>query len=183
MTVSDAGSRIARTPERVMPEETVVKRRAARVDGLPSPFGSGSAAMSSSVLAHQLAGRLAALSGCRVDVARMLDVAWTEVPAGRLTLQWTILPTGAVAYAEVIAIDPTDLHVLECVKRRMTQWSFAVPRDGAIDLSSPFAFRWPSRAAAAGPLNVAAPKGSPDPAGTRVAAEPARTDLAMIAAP
>ena len=140
MTVSDQGSRIERTPERAMPKDLVVRRRQQEGDDASSSALSGS--VNSSLLAQELRAPLAALNGCRIDVARLQQVAWNDVPAGRLTLQWTILPTGAVADVDVIAIDPIDLHVLDCVRQRVVHWSFSRPRGGAVHLSRAFAFRW-----------------------------------------
>lgn len=140
MTVSDPGSKIEQTPDHgVGPKEMVVQPAAVEVE--TSAAGASNGFINASVLAREIGERLATLNACRIAEARRQQLAWNEVPAGQLTLQWTILPTGAVAEAEVTAIDPIDLHVLDCVKRQMNQWTFARPRGGAVRLSRPFAFR------------------------------------------
>jgi hypothetical protein len=58
-----------------------------------------------------------------------------------VTLRWTILPAGTVAYVGVAPLDPLDLHVLDCVKRTMARWTFARPLGGGVAVSMPFVFR------------------------------------------
>jgi len=41
----------------------------------------------------------------------------------------------------VVPIDPLDLHVLDCVKRTIAQWTFAQPLGGGVAVSMPFVFR------------------------------------------
>ena len=97
--------------------------------------------LSASIIAHELARPVAALRGCRVEVARQLRRPWNAVAAGRAILRWTILPTGTVAHVEVAPVDPLDLRVLDCMKRGMARWTFAPPRGGAVAVAQAFAFR------------------------------------------
>jgi hypothetical protein len=150
MTVSDPGSPIEQTPDRQMPmpDELIVQpppttggQGDGPAVGAPGDASSSSGFISASVLAQELGEQLAPLNECRIEVARRRRIAWNEVTAGRLTLEWTILPTGAVTNTEVTPIDPIDLHVLDCVKHQMGRWIFARPRGGPVRLSRTFAFR------------------------------------------
>lgn len=97
--------------------------------------------LSAIIIAHELAQPVVALRNCRIEVARRQRRPWNAVAAGRATLRWTILLTGAVAHVEIAPIDPLDLHVLDCMKRAMARWTFAPPRGGAVAVAQPFAFR------------------------------------------
>jgi hypothetical protein len=116
------------------PKDPVVRPR--RGDVQP-PAGS----LSATIIAHQLVEPVAALQDCRIEEARRQRRRWDTVAAGRVTLRWTILLTGTVAQVEVVPIDPLDLHVLDCIKRTMTTWTFARPDGGAVAVAQPFAFR------------------------------------------
>jgi hypothetical protein len=138
--VSDAGFGIQPTQDRAMPVEHVVRPRA--VDINRPLAGSRPGLVSGGELAQQLGRQVPTLDGCRLEVARQQRLPWNEVAAGRVTLQWNILSTGAVADPTVVAIDPIDLHVLDCVYSKMRQWTFARPSRGTIvHVSQPFAFR------------------------------------------
>jgi len=97
--------------------------------------------LSASIIAHELEKPVAALQDCRIEVARRQRRTWNAVAAGRVSLRWTILPAGTVAYVDVVPIDPLDLHVLDCVKATMARWTFARPRGGGVAVAMPFAFR------------------------------------------
>jgi hypothetical protein len=103
--------------------------------------GRHAGSLSASIIAHELEKPVAALQDCRIEVARRQRQAWNAVAAGRVTLLWTIMPAGTVAHVDVVPIDPLDLHVLDCVKRAMARWTFALPRGGEVSVAAPFAFR------------------------------------------
>jgi len=117
------------------PRDPVVRPRTGTID---RPH---TGSLSASIIAHELAQPVAVLRGCRVEVARQQRRPWNAIAAGRATLHWTILPTGAVAQVEVAPIDPLDLHVLDCMKRAMARWTFAPPRGGDVAVAQAFAFR------------------------------------------
>jgi hypothetical protein len=97
--------------------------------------------ISDSLLEHEMRQPVAALETCRIEVARRQNQRWNQVEAGRVTLRWTILPTGAISQIEVKPLDPLDLHVLDCVKGAMALWTFASPSWGVVTVVHPFAFR------------------------------------------
>lgn len=138
ITLAYASWRVERAPERAaarVPSDPVVRPLTAV--GERSPAGS----LSETIIAHELEKSVVALQDCRIEVARRQQQAWNAIAAGRVTLQFMILPAGTVAHADVAPIDPLDLHVLDCVKRTMALWTFARPRDGAVAVTAPFAFR------------------------------------------
>ncbi len=100
-----------------------------------------SGSLSASIIAHELEKPVAELQDCRIEVARRQQQTWNAIAAGRVSLRFMILPAGTVARVDVLPIDPLDLHVLDCVKRTMAGWTFARPRDGAVAVAAPFAFR------------------------------------------
>ena len=133
-----ASWRIERSPERAgahVPSDPVVRPRTAASER------SHAGSLSASIIAHELEKPVADLQDCRIEVARREQRTWNAIAAGRVTLHFVILPAGTVARADVVPIDPLDLHVLECVKRAMAGWTFARPRDGAVAVAAPFAFR------------------------------------------
>lgn len=130
--------RVERTQERAVapvPSDPVVRPRTAASER------SHTGSLSASIIAHQLEKPVAELQDCRIEVARREQQTWNVIAAGRVTLHFVILPAGTVARVDVVPLDPLDLHVLECVKRTVAGWTFAHPRDGAVAVSAPFAFR------------------------------------------
>jgi len=97
--------------------------------------------ISQAALEQQLRQQLPTLNACRVEIARQQALLWSAVAAGRVTLQWTILPTGAVSNANVVAIDPLDLYLQDCVLRRMGQWTFVRTSGSTVPMSRSFEFR------------------------------------------
>ena len=97
--------------------------------------------ISQAALEQQLRQQLPTLNACRVEIARQQALPWSAVAAGRVTLQWTILPTGGVSNANVVAIDPLDLYLQDCVLRRMRQWTFVRTSGSTVPMSRPFEFR------------------------------------------
>jgi hypothetical protein len=136
--LAQASWRIDRAPKRVAarpPQDPVVRPHAGK--GERPHAGS----LSATIIEHELEKPVAALQNCRIEVARQQRRTWNAVAAGRVTLRWTILPAGTVAYVDVVPIDPLDLHVLDCVKGTMARWTFAHPLGGGVAVSMPFAFR------------------------------------------
>ena len=97
--------------------------------------------ISTSLLEHEMEEPVAALENCRIEVARRQNQRWNQVAAGRVTLHWTILPTGAISQIDVKPLDPLDVEVLECMKSAMELWTFARPSWGTVTVVHPFAFR------------------------------------------
>jgi len=81
------------------------------------------------------------LALCRIDVARAKQLRAEEVEADRLTLRWTIAPTGKVIAPEVVATTAVDPDVLHCVKHQMTTWTFSRPSGGPLPVERVFGFR------------------------------------------
>ena len=81
------------------------------------------------------------LALCRIDVARAKQLRAEEVEADRLTLRWTIAPTGKVIAPEVVATTAVDPDVLHCVKHQMTTWTFSHPSGGPLPVERVFGFR------------------------------------------
>lgn len=110
------------------PEQTAATRPAAE------PAGADTA------LDKQIHARFALLNDCPAEVARHTRLTAAALKAKRLTLRWTILPTGRVADTAVVATSPVDPRVMDCVKRQMSLWSFAHP-DAPMRVERPFAFK------------------------------------------
>jgi hypothetical protein len=92
------------------------------------------------LLKREIRSRFAELNDCPREVARHNGTAAVS-RARRLTLRWTILPSGQVANTAVVATSSVDLGVMDCVKRQMSLWSFIPPKGGSLSLERPFAFR------------------------------------------
>jgi hypothetical protein len=137
--LSDSGSKIEQIAEPAMPNELSVQRAA--VDARTPASAAPSGVINAGLLESEIQSAFADLGGCRLEVARRKQVAMGAVAAGRLTLRWTITPAGSVGETEVVAVEPVDIQVMDCVKRRMSFWSFARPRGGAVRLERTFAFR------------------------------------------
>jgi hypothetical protein len=135
MPLAYLGARIVETPQGLPPREQAVQ---------PATSGPGDAPIGSintSILEHQLEEPVAALQDCRIEVARRQQRIWNEIAAGRVTLRWAILPTGAVDDVQVVALDPLDVRVLDCMKREMALWTFVPPDGGMVTVAQTFAFR------------------------------------------
>jgi hypothetical protein len=92
-------------------------------------------------LAGEIATRFEPLALCRIDVARAKQLRAEEIEADRLTLRWTIEPTGKVSAAEVVGTTAVDADVLDCVKHQMTAWTFTRPSGGPLPVEREFQFR------------------------------------------
>ena len=93
------------------------------------------------LLAREIETRFEPLALCRIDVARAKRLRAEEVEADRLTLRWTIAPTGTVIAPEVVATTAVDADVLHCVKQQMTTWTFSRPSGGPLPVERVFSFR------------------------------------------
>jgi hypothetical protein len=133
-----AASEIAGQQElSVQPEKDVTP--AAADIGTTAPRTGGS--ISKAVLDDQIATRFARLDDCRIEVARARQVLPAGVVANSLVLRWTIFPDGHTGLASVVAAEPTDERVMDCVKATMQGWTFAEPRGGPVQVERTFAFR------------------------------------------
>jgi hypothetical protein len=139
MHLSDPGTRIEQTADPAMPGEQSVKRAAVDAQsGAPLP---PTGSINAGILEREIDAQFSDLRGCRLEVARRTQVAPKEIKAGRLILRWTILATGLVGETEVVAAEPIDIQVMDCVKRQMSFWSFTRPRGGTVRLARHFDFR------------------------------------------
>ena len=93
------------------------------------------------LLSKEIATRFEPLALCRIDVARDKRLRTGEVEADRLTLRWTIEPTGKVSAPEVVGTTAVDADVLDCVKRQMTAWTFSRPSGGPLPVERVYQFR------------------------------------------
>jgi hypothetical protein len=92
-------------------------------------------------LEAEIRDRFAALDDCRIEVARRQRVAPAAVQADTLTLRWIIRPNGEAKTTQVVAITPTDLDLMDCVKATMSTWTFTRPRGGPVAVERAFKFR------------------------------------------
>jgi hypothetical protein len=117
--------------------------REQRVEGVDSPSESpteqSAGVVDPALLKREIRSRFAELNDCPREVARHKRAGASR--AQRLTLRWTILPSGQVANTAVVATSPVNIAVMDCVKRQMSIWSFVPPRGGSLSLERPFAFR------------------------------------------
>jgi hypothetical protein len=111
--------------------------RAAGVALAPPPPG----VIADKLLAGEIAAKFEPLEVCRIDVARGKQVRARDVAAEPLILRWTIQPTGRVTAAEVVATTVVDAEVLDCVKRRMNEWTFSRPSGGPLPVERVLRFR------------------------------------------
>jgi hypothetical protein len=149
-TTSVAGARISETrADRAKPKELVVPAKEPEPEAEPAAARQGD--INAERLDHEVRARFALLRDCRGEVARRKRVSAGEVAAERLTLRWTILPSGQVAATQVVATSRVDGLVMDCVKREMSQWQFTAPRGGPVRVERPFRFTADDRAGRRGP--------------------------------
>jgi hypothetical protein len=139
INVSNTGLQIDAPPadRRVAREQRVESADVAEESAAPIEKSTG--VVDPALLKREIRTRFVALNGCPREVARRTRA--TAVRARRLTLRWTILPSGQVAHTTVVATSPVDVGVMDCVKRQMSVWTFAPPRGGPLSLERSFAFR------------------------------------------
>jgi hypothetical protein len=93
------------------------------------------------LLAGEIATWFEPLALCRIDVARNKQLRAEDVEADRLTLRWTIEPTGKVTATEVVGTTAVDADVLHCVKQQMLGWTFSRPSGGPLPVERVYQFR------------------------------------------
>ena len=133
--VSGSGTVIAPATIRERSESPVAA--AAIVALAPRPPG----VIGEELLAAEIATKFEPLAVCRIDVARGKQVRTRDVEADRLTLRWTIQPTGQVDAAEVVGTTAVDADVLDCVKQQMNGWTFSRPSGGPLPVERELRFR------------------------------------------
>jgi hypothetical protein len=52
--------------------------------------------------------------------------------AGKLTLAFTILPSGGVANAQTASSTLGDAELESCIRNKMSRWKFPSPKDGGV---------------------------------------------------
>ena len=135
MPVAHEGTTIA--PAVLRKSEEAPVTHAATVALAPPPPG----VIDGKRLDSEIAARFEPLEQCRIDVARGKQLRAGEVAADRLTLRWTIEPTGKVHAPEVVGTTAVDADVLDCVKHQMTGWTFSRPLGGPLPVAREFQFR------------------------------------------
>jgi len=135
MPVAHQGTTIAPAVLRQSQEAPVAP--AATVALAPPPPG----VIDDKLLAGEIASRFEPLALCRIDVARSKQLRAEDVAADRLTLRWTIDPTGKATATQAVATTPVDADVLHCVKHQMTTWTFSRPSGGPLPVERVFSFR------------------------------------------
>jgi hypothetical protein len=133
--VAHGGAEIRPAVMRQSVEEPVTP--AATVALAPRPPG----VIDDKLLAGEIATRFEPLAGCRIDVARTKQLRAEDVEADRLTLRWTIEPTGKVTATEVVGTTAVDPDVLHCVKQQMLGWTFSRPSGGPLPIERVYQFR------------------------------------------
>jgi len=133
--VAHEGTTIAPAVLRQSREASVTP--AATVALAPHPPG----VIDDKLLAGEIATRFEPLGLCRIDVARDKQLRAGDVEADRLTLRWTIEPTGKVTATEVVGTTAVDADVLNCVKLQMAGWTFSRPSGGPLPVERVFQFR------------------------------------------
>jgi hypothetical protein len=89
---------------------------------------------------RDLAIRFTRLRTCKAEVARQRRTTAGALSGSRLLLRWTILPDGHVTDTLVVAVARANGHVMDCIKRDMSQWAFDPPRGGSVRIERPFQF-------------------------------------------
>ncbi|HET6284814.1 MAG TPA: hypothetical protein VFH73_27910 [Polyangia bacterium] len=90
---------------------------------------------------YQYNKALTAAEECHLDVARRRGVVPQNVPAGSMTIRWTIEATGVVRDAEALSVSGTDPEVAACAKRILTGWHFIRPTGGQVVVERTLTFR------------------------------------------
>ena len=138
--VSDSGVRIKQTQDGAKPREVHIEEKAASPE-TPAFVSTLPGVLNAAVLGRELRPRFALLKDCRIEVARQRHANMASLAAGNLTLRWTILPSGRVIDTQVVATSPVESHIVDCVKRQMSFWSFSPPTGGPARVERPFKFQ------------------------------------------
>jgi hypothetical protein len=109
-------------------------------ESLENPASGPSGVIDGKTLDREIERRFAVLQSCRDNVARAKHVTPGDVVGSRLTLRWTIQPTGSVGSTVVVATSPADSDLMACVKTTMGAWRFTRPTGGPVRVEREFAF-------------------------------------------
>lgn len=140
MDVSNSGAQIdAPSADGSVSREQPVESVDA-ADAAQPAAGKSAGIVDAAALKREIRTRFVELNDCPREVARRTRAA-TVLRARRLTLRWTILPSGQVAHTAVVATSPVNAGVMDCVKRQMSLWTFAPPKGGSLSVERAFAFR------------------------------------------
>jgi hypothetical protein len=140
MTVSDpTGSSKLDHQLGTMPKEQVVEP--ATADPNRAMVATHSGYLNAGILALEIGEQISTLPECRVQLARSEGRPWNQIEGGRVNLRWIIRGDGSVAEPEVVALDPIDLHLLDCVKQQLGAWHFARPRGGMMPVDYTYSFK------------------------------------------
>ena len=140
MTLSDpTGSSKLDHQIGMMPKEQLVEP--ATADPNRAIVATQSGYLNASVLALQIREQMPTLPQCRVQLARGEGRPWDHIEGGRVNLRWIIRGDGSVAEPEVVAVDPIDLHLLDCIKQQVGAWRFARPRGGMMPVNYSYSFK------------------------------------------
>jgi hypothetical protein len=137
--VSEPGVPTNRGAERAGPPEMAVQaKQPDRREG-PTP-AAYTGVLDQTVLDREIAPRFRLLGDCKADVAHRKRVPASAITGSRLVLRWTILPSGRVTDTQVVATAPADPRVVDCIKERMSGWSFRPGKGGAARIERKFSF-------------------------------------------
>jgi hypothetical protein len=81
------------------------------------------------------------LRGCRVEVARLLQLQPADITVPDLEVRWTITRAGSTTDSEVVASGPVDPQVTSCIKRRLSAWQFGPLSRGPARVAYSLVFR------------------------------------------
>ncbi len=115
-----------------MPREPTVQRVIEPPLGPPAPAMPSPGVIDQATLVREVRSHFVALDECRIEVARHKRIAPAAIAPLRLTLRWTILRSGNVSDTTVIATSRANLRIIDCVKRRMSTWTFTPPGGGTV---------------------------------------------------
>jgi hypothetical protein len=137
--VAEPGVPTNRAAERAAPPEMAVQAKQPAREG-PTP-AAYSGVVDQTVLDREIAPRFRLLGDCKAEVAHRKRVAASTITGSHLLLRWTILPNGRVTDTQVVATAPADPRVVDCIKERMSGWSFRPGSGGAARIERKFSFR------------------------------------------
>lgn len=138
--VNEPGVPGNRRGERTAPPEMLVEaKQSDRREGATPASYTG--VIDQAVLDREIAPRFRLLGDCKADVAHRKRVAASSITGSQLLLRWTILPNGRVTDTQILATAPADPRLLDCVKERMSSWSFRPGQGGSSRVERKFTFR------------------------------------------
>ncbi|MEP6655438.1 MAG: hypothetical protein ABJA82_18885 [Myxococcales bacterium] len=77
---------------------------------------------------------------CRFRVAAAAGIPVATVKAGKISLHWTLLPSGRMRDTVVLETAATDFPLMKCIRRHMNGWKFTPPRGGSVSLDYDYLF-------------------------------------------